>query len=194
MRPTFANIMSVLAVFIALGGTSYAALAITGADVVDESLASRDVKNGALRARDINKDDLRSFREPGPQGERGPSNVVWRLGPEFVAIDNSFDDIVGADLPAGRWLVTTSVALENNDTQRRESTCQIMAGNQPIRQAAILHVAPIAQVRSAQTIQAAIELAQPTRVKLQCAMTGQFGGEARRSEITAIEVAEIDGP
>jgi hypothetical protein len=40
--------MSTLAVFIALGGSSYAALAITGQDIRDRSLTQRDLKRDTL--------------------------------------------------------------------------------------------------------------------------------------------------
>ena len=39
--------------FVALGGTSYAALRVTGDNVVDNSLRGRDVKNDSLGTRDI---------------------------------------------------------------------------------------------------------------------------------------------
>jgi hypothetical protein len=47
-RLTYANVMATLAVFIALGGSSYAALTVTG----------RDVKNGSLTFRDLRRDSL----------------------------------------------------------------------------------------------------------------------------------------
>ena len=47
-RLTYANVMSTLAVFIALGGSSYAALSITGRDVRDGSLTARDLRRNSL--------------------------------------------------------------------------------------------------------------------------------------------------
>jgi hypothetical protein len=47
-RLTYANVMATLAVFIALGGSSYAALTVTG----------RDVRNGSLTFRDLRRDSL----------------------------------------------------------------------------------------------------------------------------------------
>jgi hypothetical protein len=51
-RLTYANVMATLAVFIPLGGSSYAALTITG----------RSVKNGSLTSRDIRRDTLGGSR------------------------------------------------------------------------------------------------------------------------------------
>ncbi len=45
---TYANVMSTLAVFIALGGSSYAALKITGRDVKNSSLTYKDLKRNTL--------------------------------------------------------------------------------------------------------------------------------------------------
>ena len=47
-RLSYANVMATAAVFIALGGSSYAALTVTGADVRDGSLSYRDLKKNTL--------------------------------------------------------------------------------------------------------------------------------------------------
>jgi hypothetical protein len=52
-RLSYANVMATIAVFIALGGTSYAAVSITGRDVRNESLTGRDVRNNSLVGRDL---------------------------------------------------------------------------------------------------------------------------------------------
>lgn len=51
-RLTYANVMATLAVFVALGGTSYAALTVTG----------RNVRNGSLTFRDVRRDTLGGTR------------------------------------------------------------------------------------------------------------------------------------
>ena len=45
---SYANVMATAAVFIALGGSSYAALTITGAEVRDGSLTKRDLRKNTL--------------------------------------------------------------------------------------------------------------------------------------------------
>jgi hypothetical protein len=47
-RLTYANVVATLALFVALGGSSYAALTITGADVRDGSLTHRDLRKNTL--------------------------------------------------------------------------------------------------------------------------------------------------
>jgi hypothetical protein len=52
-RTTFSNVTATLALFVALGGTSYAALRITGAQIRDGTLSGVDVKNESVAARDV---------------------------------------------------------------------------------------------------------------------------------------------
>ena len=49
---TYANAMATIAVFIALGGTSYA-ISVSGGDVVNGSLTGEDVKRNSLTAADV---------------------------------------------------------------------------------------------------------------------------------------------
>jgi hypothetical protein len=52
-RLSYANVMATLAVFIALGGTSYAALHITGRDIADRSLTGRELQRNSIGGRPI---------------------------------------------------------------------------------------------------------------------------------------------
>lgn len=67
-RLTYANVVATLALFIALGGTTYAAVTITGANVRNNSLTGADIRNGSLRAVDFRPSDV----PQGPRGPRGP--------------------------------------------------------------------------------------------------------------------------
>ena len=51
----YANVMASVAVFVALGGSSYAAIKITGADVRNGSLTGVDVKDRSLTSKDLKK-------------------------------------------------------------------------------------------------------------------------------------------
>jgi hypothetical protein len=57
-RLSYANVLSTFAVFLALGGTSYAAVAITGRDVQNSSLTGHDVEDGSLTSRDVRNSSL----------------------------------------------------------------------------------------------------------------------------------------
>jgi hypothetical protein len=60
VRLSYANVTSTLALFVALGGTSYAVLHIGSNDVVDNSLRSRDIRNNGVLSRDLRDRTIRA--------------------------------------------------------------------------------------------------------------------------------------
>ena len=62
---TYANVMATIAVFVALGGSSYALVRVGSADIVDESVKSRDLRDRGIAERDVRTNTLgaRSIRE-----------------------------------------------------------------------------------------------------------------------------------
>lgn len=88
------NLVGYLALFVALGGTSYAAIrlpanVVTTKHLRNGSVTSAKVKNNSLRAVDFAKNQLPAGRQgpaglPGPAGPPGPSggsSAVSRKGP-----------------------------------------------------------------------------------------------------------------
>lgn len=72
---TFANIMATLALFIALGGTSWAAkrIIISGKNIKNNSIQSVDIKNGTIDKGDLSKVAKQSLQGPeGIPGDLGP--------------------------------------------------------------------------------------------------------------------------
>src|SRR4051812_8654028 len=57
---SYANVTATLALFLALGGTSYAVLHVASADVINNSLRSRDIRNGTLLSRDVRDRSIRA--------------------------------------------------------------------------------------------------------------------------------------
>jgi hypothetical protein len=55
---SYANVMATLAVFIAVGGTSYAALQLTGRDIRDGSLSGRDLQRNSIGGKPIRESRL----------------------------------------------------------------------------------------------------------------------------------------
>jgi hypothetical protein len=66
-RLTYANVVATLALFVALGGSSYAVVRIGSDDIADNSVRSKDVRNRTLTGRDVAPDALggRTIRESG---------------------------------------------------------------------------------------------------------------------------------
>jgi Collagen triple helix repeat (20 copies) len=96
-RLTYANIMATIAVFVALGGSSYAAITITGQSVKDSSLTGKDVKNRSLLARDFKAGQLPT----GAAGPVGPAGGPGPAGPAGPKGDRGQQGPAGAIGPAG---------------------------------------------------------------------------------------------
>jgi len=86
IRLTYANVVASLALFAALGGSSYAAIAVTGAQVRDGSLTGRDVRNSSLTGKDVRNQsllaqDFKAGQLPaGPQGPKGDPGAPGAKG------------------------------------------------------------------------------------------------------------------
>jgi hypothetical protein len=57
-RLTYANVMSTVAVFIALGGSSYAAVKLSGSAIKDRTIAGKKLRNNTLTGRQIRESRL----------------------------------------------------------------------------------------------------------------------------------------
>ena len=58
-RVTFANVTALLALFIALGGSSYAAIRVGSEQIANNSIRSKDLHNNEVRGKDIRKGTVR---------------------------------------------------------------------------------------------------------------------------------------
>lgn len=85
-RPQPATLISLIALFVALGGTSYAALSVTGKNVKNNSLTGADIKNSSITGTDVKNRSLRAvdFRAgelpAGAQGLQGPKGDTGAKG------------------------------------------------------------------------------------------------------------------
>lgn len=78
-RLSYANVMSSVAVFIALGGTGYA-LTIPRNSVGNKQLKNNAVSSGKIRARAVQRSDLAPAARVGSRGARGPSGPPGSQG------------------------------------------------------------------------------------------------------------------
>jgi hypothetical protein len=84
-RLTYANVVATVALFVALGGTSYAALTVTGRNVKDSSLTGRDIRNSSITTADVKNGSLlaRDFAAGQlPAGPRGTPGTQGAAGPK----------------------------------------------------------------------------------------------------------------
>jgi hypothetical protein len=91
---TYANVIATLALFLALGGASYAAIKLPA-----NSVGSRQIKDGAVSSADIKNHSIKSgdFKGGLPSGPRGPRGAEGARGP---AAAKHWARISGATNPA----------------------------------------------------------------------------------------------
>jgi hypothetical protein len=110
---SYANIMSTVAVFVALGGSSYAAVklgtgsvkatniaksAVTGPKLANNSVTSAKVKDGTLLAKDFKKGQAAAGAkgEPGSKGDPGPTGPKGETGPAGGGTGPAGGDLAGS--------------------------------------------------------------------------------------------------
>lgn len=86
LRPPASMAVALMALFVALGGTSYAAITISGKNVKNGSLSGADIKNGSLRGTDVRNrsltsSDLSSGTISSLRGKSGPAGPAGTSGP-----------------------------------------------------------------------------------------------------------------
>ncbi len=83
---SFANVTSLLALFVALGGTSYAVATIGTKQIKNNSVRSVDVRNGTLVSRDVKRGSLgrRAIKESSLGTVPNASHVDGKSGRELT--------------------------------------------------------------------------------------------------------------
>ena len=76
LRPSPSTAIAAVALFAALGGSSYAAVRVTGKDIRNGTVTSKDVRNHSLRARDFKPGTLPAgAHRPAPVDR--PARPAW---------------------------------------------------------------------------------------------------------------------
>ena len=101
-RGSYANVTATLALLVALGGTSYAAVEIAKNSVGTPQLkanavTAKKVKDGSLLSRDFKAGQLPG----GPQGPAGAAGAAGAIGPNGPVGATGQQGLVGARGPAG---------------------------------------------------------------------------------------------
>jgi hypothetical protein len=101
MRISYANVTASLALFVALGGTDYAAVklpknSVGAREIKAGAVGTSEVRDGSLRAVDFRPGQLPAGPR-GPQGERGPQGVPGPAGPAGQPDVSKFYDKATSD-------------------------------------------------------------------------------------------------
>jgi hypothetical protein len=138
-RLTFANVTSVLALFVALGGSATAALVINGKNIKAGSITGKSIKNNTIGSSKITDGDLlaKDFKAgelpagaQGPQGAQGvpgapgtngqngapgPSDI-YAVGVVSGALGNDSANpttVASLTLPAGSYLIEAKLFVHS---------------------------------------------------------------------------------
>jgi hypothetical protein len=214
IKLSYANVMATIAVFVALGGTSYPALKLPRNSVGNAQLKANAVTTGKIRNGSVRRGDLARSARVGARGPRGATGSIGARGPAGFAgaivrtretaaarpalAAQSYVDVVSAALPAGRWIVTATTGVYSNapasdnfrcfivvDGARREFGKVQAAGN-----------AAGAVTSSDVTLIEIVEKTSPAGVVLSCGHDTALpdGTDARfdRAKLVAIPAETID--
>jgi hypothetical protein len=154
-RLTFANVVSLMALFVALSGGAYALTipnnsvgakqlkknAVLGSKIKRGAVASSDVRNGSLLSADFKAGQLPQGAkgDTGPQGPAGPKGDQGETGPsgitgyEIVTFPHIFEDtqstfISQDSCPGGKRILGGGVSTFNDEIYIASSTPLSQAG------------------------------------------------------------------
>jgi hypothetical protein len=103
-RLTYANVVATMALFIALGGTSYAAIKLPHNSVGSEQIKTGAVHTGEIRDRTIRLQDINAAARASLRGQAGPQGAQGPAGPAAVrhfAVVNAAGTFLRGDAKSG---------------------------------------------------------------------------------------------
>jgi hypothetical protein len=117
---TFSNVIALCALFIALGGTSYAVTKIGSKQIRNNSIRSADIKNRTIRSKDLGKGVIGStLQSTAVQASRD-------VGPTGVGASQSFTPVATlSGLEPGAYVLLAKVNQSSN--MKTEGRCRISA-------------------------------------------------------------------
>ena len=135
LRPklTYANVMATIAVFVALGGSSYAALRIGSDDIVNNSVRGKDVRNRTLTHRDVGRNALGGTNIRESRLQRVPrARIGGSLSP--LALLPRVRCPAGTTLAAGVCFETSARRPSAYSTRRQLDCGAVNHGNRRLSQ------------------------------------------------------------
>jgi hypothetical protein len=207
-RLTFANVVSLLALFVALSGSATAAILVTGKNVKNNSLTGLDIKNNSLGSADIKDGNLllKDFKPgqlvagaPGPAGPQGPKGDAGTKGdkgdkgdqglrgPSDVYNDSGTSGTRSLSLPAGNYLVIGhGYAYDATPAAVTWFGCQLNGAADDFSYTTLATGGSPASYGSV-VVQQAITLPDAGSVGMSCA-SQSGGGAINDTELSAIKV------
>jgi len=141
---TYANVMSTLGVFLALGGTSYAVArnSVGTPQLKNSSVTSGKIRNGTVARTDLAPAARGGSRGPrgaqgvqGVSGARGPSGGYVDGGPP-VGLPGAANALVTVarieTLPAGSYILSSQAQIGDFNNNQQLVTCEIRTNGENV--------------------------------------------------------------
>ena len=117
---SFSNVIALSALFVALGGTSYAVTTFDSKKIKNNSIRSIDIKNRTIRSKDIAKGVI------GSTLQSTAGQVTRDVGPTGVGASQSFTPVATlGGLEPGAYVLLAKVNQSSNT--RTDGRCRIQA-------------------------------------------------------------------
>lgn len=204
MRLSYSNVMATIAVFIALGGTSYAVVKLPR-----NSVGTEQVKNRSLRSEDLARGAIAAVR--GPRGPEGPQGAAGPQGPAGVASIITAEEravmplsltpggsanVVELLAPPGRWWFIGSASAVNEGVGD-QFRCHIVFGQTMGAASTVARVGVDATSSLAANLvlHEGRTLTATTAVRLRCHHDGALSGGNPRidhGQLTAIRADSLE--
>lgn len=211
-RPAPATLIALLALFVAIGGTSYAAFVVTGRNVKDGSLTSADIQDGTLRSRDVKNgilsgDDVQPDSLTGAQiqestlGEvpraasvtTGNRAFATRIGQVDFPTSAGTPALATLDLPAGDYVVMAEGLVNNFSSDPAPSAVCILQADKDFKNSDAQFFKLPAYTLDRLSLLITHESTEPGRVVLACGDADQGGTQTNGARLVAIQVGSLGG-
>jgi hypothetical protein len=203
VRPTYSNVTATLALFVALGGTSYAVTQLPR-----NSVGSKQVRDGSLQRRDLADGLSRGPRGvEGPRGTVGPAGPTGERGPSSVRIARQTKEVVLSGVqgqptqvrrmdavPAGSWLLRFEGSPKLDAPTGLHVACVLKVNGDPKADTAtVVGTAALAAFEASVSVDAAVTQPDAFNVTVDCTQSLDSNPAARvvRPQIIATQVGDV---
>lgn len=120
------NVLATVALFVALGGTAYAAKQITGANIKNNAVTSKKIKDFTIREKDFGKGLIGSAKAPPLNS--AAFEAVRDAGPSGIGPNTDYTPVatLGGIAP-GAYVIFAKTDIQSD--QLDGSRCRLQAGN-----------------------------------------------------------------
>lgn len=187
--------MSVVAVFIALGGVGYAAIKLP-----KNSVGSKQIKKGAVTPPKVSPKTIAQFKgAQGPPGETGPSDAYIDREDAIQALSGvaTPNQVAALSLPAGSYTFTAKLLADNDAATPSRIDCHLddPVGNQLDFMKIRLAATGVPNLEFGNvSLAGALTLAAPGTVSVQCQQletTGSPGITVGFRKLVAVKVGAL---